>query len=300
MANEILPASIGDLVAGEVLASEFLMLLADRDSSILQHPALHIVNAPAGSSSVVRVPHIGLGGRDALAERTPGTEIANTALSDGSTDVTIAPYGKVYALDDMAAWMTEGRLSTQLFAQDAALSVNQKMISLIAAVGDGFSADEGSGDLTWDVMRAAKAALAVAKADDTNGLMAILHPYQWADLEADTMGLGVAPAVYLASAINAPLGGYKGRFMGIDIFVSSHVPLDTGNYKGCLISKGAIVAAQAMYPTTIGQNSVSAGPMLFELDRRASFAETKLVTHALMGVALGIDAAGCTIISAST
>jgi len=251
-------------------------------------------------SGPITATHIGLGGRDALAERTPGTEIANTALTDGSTDVTIAPYGKVYALDDMANWMTEGRLSTQLFAQDAAMSVNQKMISLIANIGDGFAADEGSGDLTWDVMRAAKAALAVAKADDTNGLMAILHPYQWADLEADTMGLGVAPAVYLASAINAPLGGYKGRFMGIDIFVSSHVPLDTGNYKGCLISKGAIIAAQAQYPTTVGFDAISAGPMRFALDRRESYAETKIVTHALMGASLGIDAAGCTIVSAST
>ena len=31
MANEILPAGVGDLIAGEVMAAEFLMLLADRD-----------------------------------------------------------------------------------------------------------------------------------------------------------------------------------------------------------------------------------------------------------------------------
>lgn len=300
MANEILPASIGDLVAGEALANDFLMLLADRDSSLLAHPALFKAVAPAGVSNVIRVPHVGLGGKDLLAARTPGSEVANSALTDGATDVTVAPYGKVYALDDLAGWMVQGRLSTQMFAEDAALSVNQTLISLIANIGDGFAADEGSGDLTWDVMRAAKTALGVGKADGSAGLMAILHPYQWGDLEADTMGLGVAPAVSLAQAINAPLGSYKGNFMGIDIFTSSHVPLDTGNYKGCLLSKGAICVAMATYPTVISQNAITAGPMLFELDRRASFAETKMVTHALLGAALGIDAAGCTIVSAST
>lgn len=300
MANEILPASIGDLVAGEVLAADFLMLLADRDSSLLQHPALFYASAAGGSSNVIRVPHVGLGGKDLLTAHTPGSEVANTALTDGSTDVTVAPYGKVYALDDLAAWMLEGRINTQLFAQDAALSVNQTLISLIANIGDGFTADEGSGDLTWDVLRAAKTALGVGKADGSAGLMAILHPYQWGDLEADTMGLGVAPAVSLAQAINAPLGSYKGRYMGIDVFTSSHVPLDTGNYKGCLLSRGAICVASVAYPTIVGFDAITAGMMRFALDRRESFNETKMVTSALLGVALGLDSAGCTIVSAST
>lgn len=299
MANEILPASIGDLVAGEVLAAEYLMLLADRDASILSHPALLHASAPSGQSSTVRVPHVGLGGYDALGARTPGSEVANTALSDASTDVTIAPYSKVYAMDDLAQWMLEGRITPALFAQDAAISVAQKLISLIANVGDGFAASTGSGDLTWDVVMGAITTLEVAKAGGP--AIALLHPYQWGDLRKSAASAGVSLAPALQGSMNAMMGSsYKGSYLGVDFYTSSAVPLDTGNYKGCLFTRGAICWADTMYPTVIAQNSVSMGNALFVMDYRPSFAETKMVTHTALGVALGIDAAGITLISAST
>ena len=65
MANEITPTSIADLLASQVVASEVMYLLADRDSSILNHPALFQATH-SGPSDVVRVPHIGLGGIDLL------------------------------------------------------------------------------------------------------------------------------------------------------------------------------------------------------------------------------------------
>jgi len=299
MANEILPASIGDLVAGEVLANEYLMLLADRDASILSHPALLKASAPSGASNVVRVPHIGLGGYDALAARTPGTEVANTALADASTDVTIAPYSKVYAMDDFAQWMLEGRINEQMFAQDAAISVAQKLISLIANITDGFAASTGSGDLTWDVVMGAITTLEVAKAGGP--AIALLHPYQWGDLRKSAASAGVSLSPAVQGSLDAALGGsYKGRYMGVDFYTSSAVPLDTGNYKGALFTRGAVAWADTVYPTVISANAMSFGNAVFEMDRRASFAETKMVTHTNLGVALGIDAAGITLISAST
>lgn len=302
MANEILPSSIGDLVAGEVLAAEYLYLLADRDNSVLGHPALLKASAPSGVSNIVRVPHIGLGGYNLLAARTPGSEVTNTALSDGGTDVTIAPYSKVYELDDLANFMLDGRVNASMFAMDAAISVGQTLISLIANIGDGFTADEGSGDLTWETLIAAKTALGVAAADGSAGLMALIHPYQWGDLERDSLSMGVTPAPLLAGSLNAGLGAYKGRYFGIDVYVSKAVPLDTGNYKGCLISKGAICWADTSYPTIVapGANIMSIGNAIFEMERKGTFASTKLITHTQMGVAIGINSAGVTIVSAST
>lgn len=299
MANEILPSSIGDLVAGEVLANEYLMLLADRDASILSHPALLKASAPSGASNVVRVPHVGLGGYDPLTARTPGSEVANTALADAATDVTIAPYSKVYAMDDLARWMVDGRITPSMFAQDAAISVAQKLISLIANITDGFAASTGSGDLTWDVVMGAITTLEVAKAGGP--AIALLHPYQWGDLRKSAASAGVSLAPAVQGSLDAALGSsYKGRYMGVDFYTSSAVPLDTGNYKGGLFTRGAICWADTVYPTVISQNSVSMGNAVFVMDYRPSFAETKMVTHTNLGVALGIDAAGITLISSST
>lgn len=299
MANEIIPSSISDLVAGEVLANEYLMLLADRDASILSHPALLKASAPSGASNVVRVPHVGLGGYDPLTARTPGTESANVALSDASTDVTIAPYSKVYAMDDLAQWMVQGRITPALFAQDAAISVSQKLISLIANITDGFAASTGSGDLTWDVVMGAITTLEVAKAGGP--AICLLHPYQWGDLRKSAASAGVSLAPALQGSMNAMMGNsYKGSYLGVDFYTSSAVPLDTGNYKGALFTRGAVCWADTVYPTVIGLNSISMGNAIFSMDYRPSFAETKMVTNANLGVALGIDAAGITLISAST
>ncbi|HJN72355.1 MAG TPA: hypothetical protein QGF58_00360, partial [Myxococcota bacterium] len=120
------------------------MLLADRDGSVLTHPALFHATGSARSSNVVRVPHIGLGGYDLLTATTPGSEHANTALTDGSTDVTIAPRAKVYSIDDLAGFISDGKLDALAFAQDAAVSVAQTLISLIANVADDFTATAGT------------------------------------------------------------------------------------------------------------------------------------------------------------
>jgi len=299
MANEILPASIGDLVPDQQLANEYLMLLAESDASILSHPALLKASAASGSSNVVRVPHIGLGGYDALAARTPASEVANTALSDAATNVTLAPYSKVYAMDDLAQWMLEGRVNAAMFAQDAVISVAQKLISLIANLTDGFAASTGSGDLTWDVVMGAITTLEVAKAGGP--AIALLHPYQWGDLRKSAASAGVSLAPAVQGSLDAALGGsYKGRYMGVDFYTSSAVPLDTGNYKGALFTRGAVAWADTVYPTVISQNVMSFGNAVFEMERRATFAETKMITHTNLGVALGIDAAGITLISAST
>jgi hypothetical protein len=87
------------------------------------HPALmHATGFEQPVSNVVRVAHLGLGGYDLLSATTPGSEVANTALTDGSTDVTIAPRAKTYGLDDTARFISDGKLDPVMFAQDAVSS----------------------------------------------------------------------------------------------------------------------------------------------------------------------------------
>lgn len=300
MANEILPAGIGDLTTRESMAAEYLMLLADRDGSILTHPALLQATSPSATSAVFQVPHLGLGGYDLLSTTTPGSDIANTALTDGSTAVTLAMRGKAYTRDDFARYEASGKLDPVMFAQDAAISVAQTLISLIAAVVDDFSNVAGASgvDCSWNDIQDAKTLLGIAKAGGP--LMAILHPRQWGDLEQDAMSLGYLPAQSMAGVITQGLGdAYKGRWMGIDVFVSSHVGTANAgaDRAGGVFARGGVAWADAQMADEMDPNIVNLGRARFERVRKGLQTSTAYVTSYVCGVSKAIDLAGVSVIT---
>lgn len=297
MADEILPAGLTDLITSQAMATEFLMLLAERDGSILNHPALFRATAQALTSTVVRVPHIGLGGYDLLTAQTPGAEVANVALSDGHTDVTVAMRTKRYNLDDLSRLITAGKLDPVMFANDAAISVAQTLISLLANVTDDFTATAGSSgvDATWNDVIDAKTLLAIGKA--SGSLLGFVHPRQWGDLEADALTLGMAGAMAVAGTLNAGLDQFKGRWLGVDFFATSAVPTaDAGaNRAGGIFARGAVAWADAQLAPENDPNIVDLGRARFERVRQGHFTATSYVTSYSCGVAKAIDAAGVTL-----
>lgn len=297
MADEILPAGIGDLISGEVMANEFLMLLAARDNSVLNHPAMFHATASSPQSNVVRVPHIGLGGYDILAAHTPGSEVANTALTDGSTDVTIAPRAKRYTADDLARYIADGKLNAMALAQDAVISISQTLIDLIANVADDFTASAGDSgqDATWNNILDGKTTLGIANANGP--MLGLLHPRQWGDLETDALSLGVVAAQSMGGVVMQGLGSYKGRWMGVDFFTSTRVPTSDGgaNRAGAIWTRGGIAWADAQMPAENDPNIVDLGRGRFERVRKGDYLMTSFVTSFFAGVAQAIDAAGVTI-----
>jgi len=298
VANEITPTSIADLLASETVAAEVMYLLADRDPSILNHPALFQATHN-GPSEVVRVPHLGLGGYDLLTAHTPGAEVANTAFSDGKTDVTVAPVAKRYNLDDFARYLSMGKLGPAAFAQDIVISYAQTLISKIANVGDTFTTTAGSSGvaITWDNVLEAKGYLASAKA--AGPLLCVLHPKQWNDLERAALALGVLPAESMGGVIMQGLGSYKGRWMGVDVFTSSYVPTATGavDRAGFITAIGGIAWADLNLGDDADPNITSFGRARLERVRQGQFLSTSYVQSGVMGVAKAIDAAGVTIIT---
>ena len=275
------------------------MLLADRDNSVLTHPALMYAQASSPTSNVVRVPHLGLGGYDLLSATTPGSEIANTALTDDKTDVTIAMRGKRYFVDDLAQYVASGKLGAAMFAQDLAISYAQTLISLIANVGDDFTSTAGSTgvDATWSDILTAKATLGVAKAQGQ--MLAIVHPQQWADLESDALSLGVLPAQTSGGIINQGLGAYKGNWFGIDFFVSSHVPTANAaaDRAGCIFTRGGIAWADAPMVDEGDPNIVNLGRARLERVRQGTYLATSFVFSHAAGVSKAIDGAGVSLIT---
>ena len=301
MANEIIPSGIGDLVAGEVLASEFMLLLADRDSSILTHPALFHATASSPTSTVVRVPHLGLGGYDLLTATTPGSEVANTAFSDGSTDVTIAMRAKRYTTDDLAKYIADGKLDPAMFARDAAISVAQTLINLLANTGDSFTNTVGSSgvNLSWSDIVDGKTTLGVNKA--SGPILGVLHAQQWGDLEQDSLSAGVLPAQTMGGVINSGLDQYKGNWSGVDFYVSSHVPLanSSADRAGFLCTRGGLAWADAQMPSEGDPNMVSLGRARFERARQGTYIATSYIVSYAAGCSRALNSAGVSVISDS-
>ena len=298
MANEILPAGLSD-VSLEVLANEFLMLLAERDGSILTHPALFHATGSA-RSNIVRVPHYGLDAYNLLSATTPGSAVANTAMTLGHTSVTVAMRAKRYWLDDLARFMTDGKLDPAMFARDAAVTIAMTLVDLIANVTDDFTTQSGTSGVNaaWSDIIDAKTKLLIAKA--SGPMLGILHPQQWGDLETNTLSLGAAPAQVLASTLNSGLGSqFKGSFLGIDFFTSSSVPTANAgaDRAGAIVTRGGVAWADAMMDDEQGENIVSLGRARLERWRQGDYLATSYITSYACGVAKAIDGAGVSVVT---
>ena len=66
---------------------------------------------------------------------------------------------------------------------------------------------------------------------------------------------------------------------------------------GGMFGRGAVVWADAMFPTNGDPNIINMGRAAFERERTGKAGLTAYITHAFMGVLQGIDAAGVSIIT---
>lgn len=305
MADEIFYSGLGDQRAATILAARFQLLLADRDSSVLSHPALWYAGTAPIGSTVIQVPRVGLLGYDLLTSGTEGTAPANTPLTDGSSNITVAGYEKIYQAGDIAR-MTDslGVLNADMMAMDCAMSAAQTLINILAALATGFSTNVvgSSGvDLTVQDFTDGITLLEVAKA--SGPLLALLHPTQWGDMRTDSLSLGGA-VQYREDAqgiVQGARGLYKGTLFGVDCFTSSHCDTsDAGaNVNGMIIANGAVLWGNGQYVPEPGDPNIvdlaiPEQPIRarLERDRDGRSGLTSWVMRTPMGVIEGIDAAG--------
>lgn len=305
MADEILYSGIADLRTAEALSAEILLLLQDRNA-LPNHPALVFAGDAVGrGSAVLKIPAIGLQGYDLLSAPGDGSAVANTALSDTAFQVTVARYSKAYEASDLARLTdpANGKIKVAEFASDAVVSSSNTLVSLVANVTDGFSSTVGSSgvDLSVNNFLAAIQTLEVAK--NVGPYMAILHPQQMGDLRAAIANVSGGAIQWLPASqeqIQILGNGYRGNWMGVDIFSSSFVPTANAgaDRAGGMFARGAVLWADSSIPSEGDANQlVLAGKILFERERTAKSGLTAYVTHYYCGVSKGIDAAGVSIIT---
>lgn len=306
MANEILYSGLGDQRLAEVLNAEALLLLADRNW-LGNHPALlNVGSVNTRGSLVIKTPAVGLMGYNALnASGSEAASEANTALTDASYTVTVARQSLTREWSGSAMITDPGILSPAVFAADAMGAYNARFTDMIAALPAGFSTSVGTSGVNMSLadFLAAKATLLAANADDGTPLLAMLHSVQYSDLIAElaqTSGGAVQFLQATADLVQARGAGYKGSFLGCDVFVSNRVPTANAgaDRAGGMWTRGAVLWADGAVTVDDPTQQMSlGGKVLFERVRSGRTDLTAYVSHAYIGVAEGIDARGVGIVT---
>lgn len=305
MANEILYAGLADSTLAEVLSSEFILLSADRNA-LPMHPALFYVGDCKGrGSNVIKVPHIGLAGYDKLAQVADGAEVANTALTDGSSTVTVARYSKAYEVTDMAKFQgANGLLKGPAFAQDAVFSSARTLMDLIADIIDGFTATAGTAgaQMTFDDFHDAVTMLEAAEVEGP--YMTELHPVQYGHFRGDLANTQGGALQWLPSTQEQlkvrPKQAAKGSFMEVDIFVSGEIKTANAGVDraGGMWGRGAVLHGDMSLDQENDPNQLLiGGKILLERVRTARKGQTGWVTHRYLGASMGLDDRGVSIIT---
>jgi hypothetical protein len=296
--SAILPSSVSSILSPAIIAAEFMLTLSEKETALF-HPVFSYQTGLPGST-VVRVPVLGFG-ESLMSDRTPGVEVTATSISNTAIDITLAPKSLRHSLDDFAGMLTGSTFSNENVALSLARSYANTMFSLVASLSSSFSESVGTTgvSLSWDSLVDAKTALASAGA--TGPMLALIHPDQWGQLEKALLGSGVAKEDgVFAGALLSGLSQYKGRFLGIDFFVTSFIPTANAgaDHAGCLLSTGAVCIADTEYrPAFMAGETYPAGHALLEITRGGSYGVSDMLIHAAMGTAIGINAAGCQLIS---
>jgi hypothetical protein len=305
VANEIVYSGLGDQRLTEVLSSEVLLQLADRNA-LPNHPALFYGGDAMGRGSLaVKVPIVGLNGFDAMASVGEGASIANTALTDTSVVCTVGRYGKAYTATDLARLSNPmgGVINAQAFAQDAITSDAMLLTSLLANLMDNFSATVGSTGVDADLATFMAAQDTLQIANVAGPYMCILHSRQWRDIISDiALAVGGTAQFVLATPEQIAVrgGSYQGNLLGTDVFVSNQVPSANGGADrgGGMFGRGAVIWCDSTIVVDNDPNLVLInGKLLFERERVARASTTGWVSTTHKGVIEGIDLAGVSIIT---
>ena len=301
--------SDGFFIEPSILMQEYGLLVGDR-AHLPNHPAL------AGG-------YMGLGSESATVNKTLadiGSGVAGTIAENGAVtpdafsaqivSTTVVRKGKGRDRSDfLKTYDRTGMFLEQALAFDAAMIRGNTVVGMVAEAAATATADvtPGSGvALTWAKFQEAKQVLVqTGQAFAEGDLLAVLHPVQWSNLEAEMITTGLGDAItHSPEAYNIQYArsiGYQGRYFGIDVFTSTRVPTANAgaDSRGALVAPGGVVWAEGILENDPDgfMDVLDGGRLRIERDRDASRATKAYYYNFLIGVSLGEDARVVTITS---
>ena len=307
MSGEILYSGLGDLQLAAILNQELLLKIADR-AGLGVHPAIVDFGDISGrGSTVLKIPIAGLDGYDEMAAVAEGSASSNTALTDGSVNLTIARQSIQRQMSDLAGIVNGGRVDPSRLADDMVGAAHMRLLSMICGLFSSFTSGVGSTGTDFDLDQFFEGDqvlnLAAAPGD---GRLAILHPIQVADLKASLRAEGNAISYMDATMemLQAMGPGMNGRFMGYDVFQTTRAPSINTNAdrQGAMLARGAIGKVFGTRRPMVGDGTgglrIEQGtPIYIGFERDEAYTFTKIVGSMYAGVGILQDGLGVKITS---
>ena len=307
MANEIVYSGLSDLRLAKMITQEIQLKLRDTQNLRTSGYLDYFGSINGTGSSVVSVRIAGLDGYDTFASPAEIAAGSNTALTDGSADITVARQFLAYEISDLAN-MTG-------FANGQDIDPFRLAASISASYETRFSALQSStlGGLSTNTVGNATDAFStdlffnsiykLERSGSDKGAAApfamVIHPKQLVELQ-DSLRNETSNSVAMMSAtaemLQAKGRGFVGSLFGVDVYKSSHVTDAAGAHLGYIISKGCLGYADGI-PTNLPQavDFMQMGKVLIEMERNGASALTKVMGHAYLGMAIINENKGCLI-----
>ena len=288
-----------DLRLAKMISQEIRLLLTD-STNLRNTPYMDFVGSINGmGSDTIRVRKAGLDGFDDFNAFTGATEAnanSDQALTDAHVDIVVKRQSLQYSITDLASMTGLGGSDIDPFriAESISKSYDRLFAKLTGATVGGFTTSAGSSGAVLTAARFLDGIQNLEAASSNKGApgpyVAVLHPKQWADVQDDLIGLTSGSLAYVPAsyeAISAKGSHYKGRWMGVDIYTSSHITNDGTDHQGAIFAVGALGYATGMPSSLPGAaQSMEMGEVFIEMDRDASKALTRVVGHCYLGMSI--------------
>jgi hypothetical protein len=295
-----------DLRLEKIISQEIRILLKD-STNLRNTPFVDYCGSINGSGSdTIRVRKAGLDAGDfsAFTGTTEANAVSDATLAQDGEDIVVKRQALAYALSDLGG-MTElsgavNGIDPFRIAESIAASYDKLFADLTGATVAGFTTVKGATGAANTVGHFIDAIQALEAAASNKGApgpyVALLHPKQWADIQDNILVqnsgiLQFVPASY--EAISAKGSHYKGSFLGVEIYTSSHITNDGTDHLGALFAPGALGFANGMPAALPGAvETMEMGEVLIEMDREADKALTRIVGHCYLGMSIIDDDRG--------
>ncbi len=279
------------------VSSLFIETIADRDYSVLAHPAMMYLGDFAGSGSeVAAIPVVNLSDD----EFSVMTEVEAVTPSDITTDlptITVARYALDRDLADFASSLdATGALDEVALADALVTAANLTTLTLLNTCIGTITAIVGTSGatMTHATMLTAKQTLRTARVGGP--YVALMHPKQFNEWETDFHSLGGAVALKTDQAVEMSRltgGSYMGSWDNVDVYVSTKIATDGTDHIGGLWGMNCIGWKSMRAKPQLGRILLADGGFVVaEAERSAKAALTSIVGNMYVGIGLLQTAGG--------
>lgn len=301
MADEITFSGLtGDLRLAQMITAEINLLLRDvanlRNSQFMSY----VGSINGLGSDTLRVRKAGLDGRDLMSELAENAAVANTALTDGHVDVAVGRYSMMYTITDLATMTGYGPNDIDPIRLAASMSESyEATFADITAdtASSGFTTSKGSNTQDFSVDAFFDGIFELEKADSQRGAVgpfcSVLKPKALTELQTSlrdetSNAISMMAATAEMLKIKGANSGYVGSLFGCEIYKSSYVNTNASSgYDNFMFSVGAFGYADGVPAVLAGAAQTQRfDKILIEMDRDPTYAQSKILAHAYLGMAV--------------